>query len=124
MIVLDTNFMIAMVSRETDATDQVRRWMQQGRSIATSSVAWSEFCTGPIAPEDRAALEWVLEDRIISFGKAEAECAAKLYRSARCKREDRIDTFIAAATIMASAALATRDHRGFRRFVPHGLVLA
>ncbi len=116
--------MIAMVRRETEATEAVRRWMQLGQSIATSAAAWSEFCAGPVVPEDRAALEWMLEDRIISFGQAEAECAARLYREAQCKLEDRIDSFIATATIMAAGALATRDRRGFRRFVPHGLKLA
>jgi predicted nucleic acid-binding protein len=124
MIFLDTNYMIAMVNRETDANEAIKRWLQQGQDIATSSAAWAEFCTGPIDPEDLASMEWLLGDRIISFGKTEAECAARLYRSTRCQHEDRMDTFIAASTIVAAASLATRDRLGFQRFVPLGLKLS
>jgi predicted nucleic acid-binding protein len=66
----------------------------------------------------------VLEDRVYPFGRAEAECAARLYRAAGRKKPDRLDSFIAATAIIAQAPLATRDRRGFQRFVPFGLKLA
>ena len=124
MIILDTNYMVAMSDREKDANDAVVRWMREGRSMATSAAAWMEFCTGPIYPEDLESMEWLLEDRILPFGRAEAELAARIYRVARCRRDDRIDTIIAATAIVSKAALATRDTRDFTRFVPFGLKLA
>jgi predicted nucleic acid-binding protein len=124
MILLDTNYMIALVSRELDAIESVRRWLEEGEEMATSSAAWSEFCTGPLESDDRVLMESLFEDRIVAFGRTEAEYAARLYRQARCKRGDRLDTFIAATAIVSAAALATRDKRGFSRFVPLGLRLA
>jgi predicted nucleic acid-binding protein len=124
MILLDTNYMIAMVNRERDANDAVLRWIQQGRGVATSATAWMEFCTGPIDPEDLQSMEWLLEDRILPFGRDDAELAARIYRVARCKRDDRMDTMIAATAVVAKASLATRNIRDFTRFVPFGLKLA
>jgi predicted nucleic acid-binding protein len=116
MIILDTNYMVAMSDREKDANDAVMRWIKEGRGMATSAAAWMEFCTGPI--------EWLLEDRILPFGRVEAELAARIYRVARCRCDDRMDTMIAATAIVAKASLATRNVRDFARFVPFGLKLA
>jgi predicted nucleic acid-binding protein len=124
MIILDTNYMVAMSDREKDANDAVMRWIKEGRGMATSAAAWMEFCTGPIDPVDWESMEWLLEDRILPFGRVEAELAARIYRVARCRCDDRMDTMIAATAIVAKASLATRNVRDFARFVPFGLKLA
>jgi predicted nucleic acid-binding protein len=113
-----------MSDREKDANDAVMRWIKEGRGMATSAAAWMEFCTGPIDPVDWESMEWLLEDRILPFGRVEAELAARIYRVARCRRDDRMDTMIAATAIVAKASLATRNVRDFARFVPFGLKLA
>lgn len=123
-IVLDANFLVALADHDSSATSLAKEWLQLGKSIATSCVAWAEFCTGPIDPADMQSMEWLLEDRILAFGQAEAECAARLYRIAGCKHQHRMDSFIAATAIVSRAPLATRNHRDFRRFVPFGLKLA
>jgi len=123
-VFLDTNYLVALVNRNLTVNDEVRSWTQQGRMPATSAGAWSEFLCGPLEGADRRVVEVLLEDRIVPFGKAEADCAAHLYLVGRCKREDRPDTFIAATAIVADGWLATRNRRDFLRFVPFGLKLA
>ncbi len=123
-VFLDTNYLVALVNRNLTVNDEVRSWTQQGRMPATSAAAWSEFLCGPLEGADRRVVEVLLEDRIVPFGKAEADCAAGLYRYCQCKRGDRLDTFIAATAIVADGFLATFNRRDFQRFVPFGLKLA
>jgi predicted nucleic acid-binding protein len=123
-VFLDTNYLVALVYSDLAAGDEVRRWIQQGRMPSTSAPAWAEFLSGSLDSADRRAIEVLLEDRIAPFGKAEADCAAHLYRAGRCKRENRLDTFIAATAIVADGWLATRNRRDFLRFVPFGLKFA
>ena len=123
-VFLDTNYLVALVYSDVAAGDEVRHWIQQGREPSTSAAAWAEFLSGSLEGADRRAIEALLEDRVAPFGKSEAECAAHLYRVGRCKREDRLDTFIAATAIVADGWLATRNRRDFLRFVPFGLKLA
>jgi predicted nucleic acid-binding protein len=124
MIILDTNYLIAMVRRDRSAGEEIRGWLQRGESLATSAIAWAEFLNGPLGAGEVRRIDSLIEGRIVPFGAEEAACASRLYREASCRREHRLDTFIAATATVANGALATRNRRDFVRFVPLGLNLA
>lgn len=124
MIFLDTNYLIALVIRDVVVNHDVTKWIGNGETIQTSAVAWAEFLTRPVGADDLRRLEALLNSQIVPFHALEAECARQLYRDARCKRDQRLDSFIAATAIVAGGSLATRNVRDFARFVPFGLKLA
>jgi hypothetical protein len=73
-------------------------WLKAGKSVATSAVAWSEFCNGPLSKAQKDAAFAVLDRQITDF------------------------TWRAAA-IVSAAPLATFNAENFQRLVPFGLRL-
>jgi predicted nucleic acid-binding protein len=86
MILLDANYLILIAGGEPTAEAEVDAWMESGHVIATSSIAWSEFVTGPLLAEDRKLIESLIGEAILPFGRSEAEQAAHLFRHAGCRR--------------------------------------
>lgn len=124
MIHLDANYLI-LGNQEGSLEDAVLRgWLEADRTLATSTIAWMEFVSGPVSAPAVESIRHALGDRIVAFTAVEAELAAKLFNAVERRRALRYDCMIAAAAITAGAELATRNVADFRLFVPHGLVLA
>lgn len=123
MIHLDTNLLIAAV-RPSDAHHATaHRVIAQPAPCGCTSVAWMEFHSRPVHPQDDAALQSILRAGIHPFDEPSAKLAGELFFLAGSKRRTRLDSMIAATAILAGAQLATVNPADFQPFVPHGLKL-
>ena len=120
MIHLDTNFLIALSQRSPRETALMKRWIQEGREVSVSAVAWAEFLCGPI--DDVSSLAELL-GRSLAFEAVDASQAATLFNAAGRRARSLPDCMIAAVAIRANAELATADVRNFIRFMEFGLRL-
>ncbi len=123
MIHLDTNFLVDLVTMRSLGGVQVLRWLEAGKSVTTSAVAWSEFCNGPLSKAQKDAAFAVLDQKILDFTAREAEEAARLFNLSGRRRGSHADCMIAASAIVAGAPLATHNVADFQRLVPFGLLL-
>jgi predicted nucleic acid-binding protein len=124
MIHLDANFLCAVAVENLPAQEFCRDALRRGQSLATSSIAWTEFLNGRFAPLQVRRAANLIENRIVPFGALEAEVASRLFAVAGRKRGSLADCMIAATAIRAGAALATRNQRDFTPFASAGLRLA
>lgn len=123
MIHVDTNLLIASVD---PSHEHARVWAQLvmvDETFAASAVAWTEFRSYPISSNQLLALERLLAGGIVAYEHAHADLAGDLFRKAKTKRKNRLDSMIAAAAILAGARLATVDQKDFQPFVSFGLKL-
>lgn len=97
--------------------------LRAGARACTASIAWHEYVRGPLLREDRDRALRVIESRIISLDRRDAEAAATLYNQTGRRRGATADCLIAAAAIGQDAELLTRNQIDFKPFVPHGLRL-
>jgi predicted nucleic acid-binding protein len=123
MIYLDTNFLVDLVTVGSPGGLKISAWLKAGRSVATSAVAWSEFCNGPLSKAQKDAAFAVLDRQITDFTWREAEEAARLFNLSGRRRGSHADCMIAAAAIVSAAPLATFNTVDFQRLVPFGLRL-
>lgn len=123
MIHLDTNFLVDLVTVGSPGGAQIRAWLKAGKSVATSAVAWSEFCNGPLSKAQKDAAFAVLDQKITDFTWREAEEAARLFNLSGRRRGSHADCMIAAAAIVSGMPLATFNRADFERLVPFGLLL-
>jgi predicted nucleic acid-binding protein len=123
MIHLDTNFLVDLVTVGSPGGVRIFRWLEAGRSVTTSAVAWSEFCNGPLSKAQKEAAFAVLDRKITDFTYREAEEAARLYNVSGRRRGSHSDCMIAATAIVAGAPLATHNTVDFQRLEPFGLLL-
>lgn len=123
MIHLDTNFLVDLVTAGSAGGAKILGWLQEGRAVTTSAVAWSEFCNGPLSREQKDAAFAVLNRKIVDFTWREAEEAARLFNLTGRRRGSHADCMIAAAAMVARAPLATYNRADFERLVPLGLML-
>lgn len=124
MIQLDANYLVLGSISSTAQAKDLKRWLQEGESLGTSSIAWMEFVTGPVKAEVVDSMRQVLEDRISEIGREEAELAAVLFNRTGRKRALRYDSLIAASAILTGSRLATANRSDFALFVPLGLQIA
>ena len=123
MIHLDTNFLVDLVTVGSPGGLKILAWLRLGKSVATSAVAWSEFCNGPLSQAQKDAAFTVLDRKITDFTWREAEEAARIFNLSGRRRGSHADCMIAAAAILAGVPLATFNTADFQRLVPFGLVL-
>ncbi len=123
MIVLDTNYLIRLLVPSSDEFERVAAWYTTGDLLASTSIAWYEFCCGPVSENQRALVLSLLRGGILPLGEEEAAEGARLFNSTGRVRSLRVDSLIAAATIVAQASLATSNLRDFSKFIPLGLKL-
>jgi len=123
MIHLDTNLLIDLVTAGSPHVAIIRQWLAEGRTLATSAVAWSEFCNGPHSAKQKDAVFAILERRVADFTWQQAEQASRLFHYTGRKRGSHSDCMIAASAMALKVPVATRNIADFERFVPHGLEL-
>lgn len=123
MIHLDTNFLVDLVTVGSPGGRKISAWLKAGKSVATSAVAWSEFCNGPLSKAQKDAAIAVLDRQITDFTWREAEEAARLFNLSGRRRGSHTDCMIAAAAIVSGVPLATFNTADFQRLVPFGLLL-
>lgn len=121
MILLDTNYLIRMLVQGTVPAGQILEWLRRRETLATSSICWYEFVSGPVDDEGTALVLSALDDRILPFTGAYAEEASRLYNATGRRRRMRIDAMIAATAIATNALLATENREDFLPFVQFGL---
>ncbi len=124
MIHLDTNYLVDMVTVGSAGAANVSAWLRAGKSVATSAVAWSEFCNGPLSKAQKDAAFAVLDRKITDFTWREAEEASRLFNLSGRRRGSHADCMIAAAAIVSGMPLATLNKSDFERLMPFGLMLA
>ena len=124
VIHLDANYLILGNQAGSPEDADLHRWLSAGEILASSSIAWMEFVSGPVADPVVESIRHALGDRIIHFTHAEAQLAARLFNAVGRRRALRYDCMVAATAIAARAELATCHADDFKLFVPHGLVLA
>jgi len=66
----------------------------------------------------------MIQRRVVSLGRAEAEKASQLFNVSGRKRGSLPDCLIAATAICAGARLATQNQRHFAPYIASGLRLA
>ena len=122
MIYLDTNILIEISHRIESTLDYVGRLLDTNIPMASSSVAWMEFCCGNNVSEDEQhAILKVINNTIHPFDQEQAYIAAKLFHQTGRKRGSQGDCMIAAAAIHQQSSIATRNLKDFEKFTPHGL---
>ena len=99
----------------------IREWLNEGRQLATSAIAWSEFCNGPHSKAQKDAVFAILERRVAEFTWQQAEQGSRLFHYTGRKRGSHADCMIAGAAIEMQAELATRNIDDFKHFVPFSL---
>lgn len=118
---LDTSFLIrALVAGSAESTTMAR-WLESGRPVAVSAMAWAEFSCGPVGGDALATAAQVLGEPLPVSGR-HADLAARLFNAAGRRRSSLADCLVAAVAIEAESVLATADAR-FERLVGQGLQL-
>lgn len=123
MIHIDTNLLIASVDPSHEHAYLWMRLIESGDSFGVSAVAWTEFRSYPISYNQLRALDQLLSGGVTAFERAHADLAGELFLKTSARRKNRLDSMIAATTIMAGAKLATVNQADFRPFVSFGLKL-
>jgi predicted nucleic acid-binding protein len=120
---LDTNQLTEIARRSSPFAKNLIPWLEQGNTIATSSIAWSEFCNGPVTAEEKHHVCLALGDNIIDFTRTMAETSSILFNLTGRRRGSHPDCMIAACAILANSPLSTFNTKDFDHFTPHGLIL-
>lgn len=123
MILLDTNILIATTINDLGVLEKLARIARDGIAIGASTVAWAEFCNGPLSPEDRLRTETMLDDNFADFTEADARISAELFNLGGRRRGSNVDCMIAASAINRRSPLLTRNLTDFSRFESQGLQL-
>ncbi len=117
---LDTSFLVRALQEGSPESARMLQWLESGRPVAMSTVAWTEFLCGPVTGDECAAVLRVIEEPLPLLAR-HGELAARLFNRTGRRRGTLADCLIAAVAIDAKAPIATADH-GFARFADEGLV--
>jgi predicted nucleic acid-binding protein len=120
---LDTNLLVEVGLNGSLFRASLISWLRNENHLATSTIAWSEFCNGPVEEKQLRATEAALDNRILVFTKLMAEMASFLFNKTGRRRGSHSDCMIAATAIISDTPLCTLNTRDFERFVPFGLRL-
>jgi predicted nucleic acid-binding protein len=117
---LDASFLVHALRKGTRADALLREWLRKSEPIGISAMAWTEFCCGPLEPQDlEIARRLVAEPEPVRAD--DAERAATLFNDTGRRRGSLADCIIAAVALRLKAPLATDNVAEFRRFERFGL---
>ena len=122
MIMLDTNFLIALEEPGGEADRRAREWLGKGWPLGVCSIVWSEYLFGPLSAEKKTAAD-VLISWKEPFGVEDAPLAAHLFNRTGRRRGTFVDCMIAAVAIRCQAQFATFNRDDFTSFIDMGLNL-
>ena len=122
MIHLDTSFLIRGLVRGSAEDRALRGWLRAGEPLGMSAVAWAELLCGPLDEAQRDMAEAIVSERV-PFLEADSVLAAGLFNGSGRRRGSLMDCMIAAASMRASAPLATANVSDFQRLASGGLTL-
>ena len=122
MIHLDTNFFIDSLVAGSPQEAKLVGLLASGETVEINSVAWGEFFWGPLSASADAAARLMLPNAE-SFGRADAEQAARLFNLTGRRSKSYADCRIAAVALRVGASLATSNRADFTPMAPHGLRL-
>lgn len=123
MIMLDTNFLITIEQPGSPADRRLRAWLANGERIGVSTIVWTEYLCGPLAPAKIACADALVRWKEPLLA-ADAPLTARLFNASGRRRGTLTDCMIAAVAIRCQAALATLNRADFAPFTAHGLELA
>ena len=123
MICLDTNYLIRCLEAGSEEAERITAWYRRGERLLAPVTAWHEFLCGPVTTEQEEIVRAFLAE-VIPFAEEQASEAARLFNATGRKRHLRVDTMIAATSIVAGAPLATGNREDFQPVLAHGLKLA
>lgn len=121
---LDADVLIHALTPGHGMREQLRHWSGQGRSLAVSALAWSEFVCGPVSITAVRAWARLLDGAIVPLNAAMAEQAALLFNITGRRSHSLPACIIAASAMIGGAELVTLRQVDYAPFLPHGLVLA
>jgi predicted nucleic acid-binding protein len=124
MIHLDANILILAAQRNSEVQAVLSQALHDGENFSASATAWTEFLNGPVSLQNKEDADFMIEGRVLPYGRAEALIAARLFNETHRKRGSMADCMIAATAIQAGALLSTHNRKDFAAFVPFGLRLA
>ncbi len=122
MIMLDTNFLIALEEAGGEADRRAREWLVKGLPLGVCSIVWSEYLCGPLPGEKKTAAD-VLISWKEPFAVDDAPLAAHLFNRTNRRRGTFVDCMIAAVAIRCQAQFATFNREDFTEFTELGLNL-
>lgn len=123
MIHLDTSFLIRALIRGTPEDRSLRGWITNGKPLAISTIAWTEFQCGPLTSAELATVGAMIGNHP-AFTKDDAETAARLFNESGRRRGSLIDCMIAAAALADDAPVATANRADFERLQALGVAIA
>jgi predicted nucleic acid-binding protein len=125
LIFLDTSLLVDALASPRRSLPEVMRVLDRGERLFLCTMVTYEWLRGPRTSQELSAQESILPSAsAIPFENADAEIAAKLYRSVRRARTREADLAIAACAIRHKARLWTlnavdfEDIPGLRLFHP------
>lgn len=111
---LDTSALIDSLTGPRRSLDALIALAHEGHRLSLSTIVLYEWLRGPrIRPELMAQEELFPRHASSPFGPAQADLAAKLYRSVKKARGREIDLAVAACALSDNAALWTLNRRDF-----------
>jgi predicted nucleic acid-binding protein len=123
MIHLDTSFLIEALVPGSAAETKLLDWLTAGEDFAVSAIAWSEFLSGPLTPQDEMLAQLLLSAPE-SFLAGDARRAAELFSLTGRRSRTLADCQIAAVALRCGVKLATGNMGDFAGMQNHGLTLA
>ena len=123
MIHLDTNFLIQALVPDSAAEAQLLTWLATGEDFSVSTIAWSEFLSGPLTPQDELLAQLVLSAPE-PFLAVDARKAAVLFNLTGRRSRTLADCQIAAVALRCGVKLATGNTTDFIPMQSHGVILA
>lgn len=111
---LDTSFLIRTLQPGTTEDMKLREFLEAGRSLAISSIAWAEFLCGPLDDRQLDAAMRLTTERI-PFTEKDASLTAEIFNKSGRRRNSLTDCMIAATALRHSAQLATANQADFER---------
>lgn len=122
-LLLDTNALVALADPIHPLFRSIESEIRRGSICSTNSVAWHEYVRGPLSDTDHQRTLWILENRIHTLDKDDAEVAALLFNRSGRKRSTTSDCLIAASALRRDLFLVTWNLSDFEPFSAYGLKL-